>query len=189
MIRGDRQGRVHNDRAEKRRNQVLEDDAPSAEPEGARRLDEIPCARWTSTSALNDAGHREPFDGADGEEEEENVPAVPTVWSWSFGDSTASTAQNPSHTYSSAGTYTVTLTASNATGASIASQIVMVSQAARAPQPALRLSHPCQFQRSQPLSPTRPHRVPLRGRGTLAMAAQAQLSIPTTRILPQARSP
>lgn len=57
----------------------------------------------------------------------------PTVWSWSFGDSTASTAQNPSHTYSSAGTYTVTLTASNATGASIASQIVMVSQAGAGP--------------------------------------------------------
>lgn len=33
-----------------------------------------------------------------------------TSWSWSFGDSGSSTAQNPSHTYLSAGTYTVSLT-------------------------------------------------------------------------------
>ncbi len=40
----------------------------------------------------------------------------PTAWSWTFGDSNTSTAQNPSHTYSSAGTYTVALTATNAYG-------------------------------------------------------------------------
>ena len=38
------------------------------------------------------------------------------AWSWSFGDGGTSTAQNPSHTYTAAGTYTVTLTASNAYG-------------------------------------------------------------------------
>lgn len=37
----------------------------------------------------------------------------PTSWSWSFGDTTTSTSQNPSHTYNSAGTYTVSLTATN----------------------------------------------------------------------------
>jgi len=42
--------------------------------------------------------------------------AGPTSWSWSFGDSTTSTAQNPSHTYSSYGTYTVALTAYNSAG-------------------------------------------------------------------------
>ncbi|MGH7476746.1 MAG: PKD domain-containing protein [Longimicrobiales bacterium] len=31
-------------------------------------------------------------------------------WSWSFGDGATSTAQNPSHTYGSVGSYTVTLT-------------------------------------------------------------------------------
>ena len=41
----------------------------------------------------------------------------PTAWNWDFGDGTDSTDQNPVHTYTSAGTYTVTLTVSNADGA------------------------------------------------------------------------
>jgi serine protease len=40
----------------------------------------------------------------------------PTSWSWTFGDGGTSTAQNPSHTYTAAGTYTVSLTATNAYG-------------------------------------------------------------------------
>jgi len=40
----------------------------------------------------------------------------PTGWSWAFGDGGTSTAQNPSHVYQNAGTYTVTLTATNAYG-------------------------------------------------------------------------
>jgi PKD repeat protein len=40
----------------------------------------------------------------------------PTAWSWDFGDGGTSNARHPSHTYESAGTYTVTLTASNAAG-------------------------------------------------------------------------
>jgi PKD repeat protein len=35
---------------------------------------------------------------------------APYSYSWAFGDGSTSTAQNPSHTYSSAGTYTATLT-------------------------------------------------------------------------------
>ncbi|RXE56346.1 hypothetical protein ABH15_09570 [Methanoculleus taiwanensis] len=34
----------------------------------------------------------------------------PTGWSWSFGDGAASTEQNPVHTYTAAGSYTVNLT-------------------------------------------------------------------------------
>jgi len=41
---------------------------------------------------------------------------VPTVWSWSFGDGGTSTAQNPSHAYQAAGSYTVALTAGNSSG-------------------------------------------------------------------------
>ena len=41
---------------------------------------------------------------------------VPTSWSWDFGDTGTSTEQHPSHTYTSPGLYTVTLTATNAQG-------------------------------------------------------------------------
>lgn len=40
----------------------------------------------------------------------------PTSWSWDFGDGNNSTQQNPSHTYTAPGVYTVSLTASNADG-------------------------------------------------------------------------
>lgn len=42
----------------------------------------------------------------------------PIAWSWDFGDSNASALQNPTHAYVAGGTYTVTLTATNAIGAS-----------------------------------------------------------------------
>ncbi len=41
---------------------------------------------------------------------------TPTSWSWTFGDGGISSLQNPTHVYSSAGTYTVSLIASNAYG-------------------------------------------------------------------------
>lgn len=41
---------------------------------------------------------------------------TPTFWSWSFGDGGTSPVQNPSHQYTSAGTYTISLTAANAAG-------------------------------------------------------------------------
>ncbi|MEA3310681.1 MAG: PKD domain-containing protein, partial [candidate division WOR-3 bacterium] len=40
----------------------------------------------------------------------------PTSWSWSFGDGGSSADQNPQHAYNTAGTYTVSLTATNADG-------------------------------------------------------------------------
>jgi len=43
---------------------------------------------------------------------------TPTAWNWSFGDGTYSTDTNPSHTYTSIGSYTVILNATNATPAS-----------------------------------------------------------------------
>jgi PKD repeat protein len=40
----------------------------------------------------------------------------PTTWVWDFGDGSTSTEQSPSHTYNTAGTYTVSLTATNDAG-------------------------------------------------------------------------
>lgn len=40
----------------------------------------------------------------------------PTSWAWDFGDGGTSTLQNPSHVYASAGTYSVTLKATNSGG-------------------------------------------------------------------------
>jgi PKD repeat protein len=40
----------------------------------------------------------------------------PTSWLWDFGDGNTSTNQNPNHTYSTVGTYNVSLNASNALG-------------------------------------------------------------------------
>ncbi len=39
-----------------------------------------------------------------------------TAWSWTFGDGSKSTEQSPVHTYAAAGTYTVNLTVTNASG-------------------------------------------------------------------------
>jgi PKD repeat protein len=46
----------------------------------------------------------------------DNSTGAPTSWAWTFGDGGTSTAQNPSHVYTIAGTYSVTLTATNAVG-------------------------------------------------------------------------
>ena len=40
----------------------------------------------------------------------------PTSWEWDFGDTNTSDEQDPTHTYTSGGTYTVTLTVSNDDG-------------------------------------------------------------------------
>lgn len=42
--------------------------------------------------------------------------SAPTSWAWDFGDGGTSTQQNPSHTYTASGKYTVKLTATNANG-------------------------------------------------------------------------
>ncbi|NIG56389.1 PKD domain-containing protein [Chitinophaga sp. Cy-1792] len=44
------------------------------------------------------------------------IPATGATWFWTFGDGTTSSQQNPTHTYSQAGTYTVTLSITTANG-------------------------------------------------------------------------
>lgn len=59
------------------------------------------------------------------------------AWTWTFGDGTASsTTRSPSHTFTAAGTYAVTLTAQDDKGVSASvSQLVTVSAPTTAPPP------------------------------------------------------
>jgi PKD repeat protein len=52
---------------------------------------------------------------------------TPTSWRWAFGDGASSTAEDPSYTFNGAGTYGVTLTASNSAGSSTKTTSITVS--------------------------------------------------------------
>ncbi len=56
-----------------------------------------------------------------------NSSSNANTYSWNFGDNTSSTEANPTHTYANDGTYTVTLTATNACGTSTLQQIVTIT--------------------------------------------------------------
>jgi YVTN family beta-propeller protein len=51
----------------------------------------------------------------------------PTSWLWSFGDGITSTQQHPTHTFTSAGSYTVWLTTTNTCGSNVTSDTVIVN--------------------------------------------------------------
>ncbi|MCK9307848.1 MAG: PKD domain-containing protein, partial [Methanoculleus sp.] len=55
---------------------------------------------------------------------------TPTSWAWTFGDGASSAEQDPVHTYTAPGTYTVNLTAANAAGSDSATQTITVTEAA-----------------------------------------------------------
>ncbi len=55
----------------------------------------------------------------------------PSSWSWNFGDGATSAEENPSHTYTKAGSFTVTLTASNAYGSDTATKAGYVTAGAK----------------------------------------------------------
>jgi YVTN family beta-propeller protein len=55
----------------------------------------------------------------------------PNSWFWNFGDGANSTDQNPTHTYSAAGTYTVNLTVSNGNGSESKLATINVLKAAK----------------------------------------------------------
>ena len=58
---------------------------------------------------------------------------APTSWLWNFGDGGTSSAQNPSHTYTTAGKYTVSLKATNAGGSDTEQKINHVTIAFATP--------------------------------------------------------
>ncbi len=60
----------------------------------------------------------------------------PTSWNWVFGDGSTSTQQNPDHTYSKAGKYTISLTARNAAGSNMVTRSGYISVGAPLRTPA-----------------------------------------------------
>jgi PKD repeat protein len=63
----------------------------------------------------------------------DHSPSKPTSWLWDFGDGTTSTAQDPLHSFTTAGTYSVTLQATNTFGSSPVSPPQSITVAAPAP--------------------------------------------------------
>lgn len=63
----------------------------------------------------------------------------PTSWLWTFGDGTSSTEQNPVHTYTTAGTHTVTLTASHPYDSDTETKTAYITVAVLQPFPGLTL--------------------------------------------------
>ena len=58
---------------------------------------------------------------------------VPTAWIWDFGDGSTSTVARPTHTYTTQGVYTVTLTVTNAQGTASTTQTDLVNVAQNPP--------------------------------------------------------
>ena len=75
-------------------------------------LPEIPIAGFSATSTSGEVPLTIAFTDT-------SVGAIDS-YAWTFGDGATSSAQNPSHLYTTAGTYTVTLTVSNAGGSDTA---------------------------------------------------------------------
>ncbi|MBN2238680.1 MAG: Ig-like domain-containing protein [Dehalococcoidales bacterium] len=72
-------------------------------------VSDVPVADFTATPTSGDAPHYVEFS--------DTSSGNPYEWLWDFGDGTTSTEQNPSHTYSTPGNYTVSLTAMKVIGA------------------------------------------------------------------------
>jgi PKD repeat protein len=58
---------------------------------------------------------------------------TPTSWVWSFGDGASSTEENPAHTYTTAGSYTITLTVANAGGSRSTTETGYITTSAEKP--------------------------------------------------------
>jgi len=72
------------------------------------------------------------------------VQAAGFTYSWNFGDGGTSTVANPSHTFGSAGTYTVTVTAKDEYGKTGTASLTMVVGKANSPATTYSLTSPTQ---------------------------------------------
>ncbi len=58
----------------------------------------------------------------------------PTSWYWDFGDASNATVQNPTHIYTTAGNYTVSLTAANSAGSDTITRVDCINVSWHAPE-------------------------------------------------------
>jgi PKD repeat protein len=92
---------------------------------GGGGTNQPPTAAFTSSCSALSCGFTSTSSDPDG---------TIAAYAWNFGDGTTSTAQNPSHTYGAAGSYTVTLTVTDNQGATgTVSHSVTVSQGNQSP--------------------------------------------------------
>ena len=94
-------------------------------------VSEMPTADFTSDGTSGDAPLTVSFT--------DQSIGNPTSWSWNFGDGNTSTAQNPSHTYTAAGTYDVSLTATNEAGSDTMTKMAYI-EVSQAPAPTSQFS-------------------------------------------------
>lgn len=78
-----------------------------------------PTASFTATPASGKAPLKVSF--------KDSSTNAPSKWQWDFGDGSTSTSQSPTHTYDKPGTYTATLTVTNAAGSDTATNPVIVT--------------------------------------------------------------
>ena len=96
----------------------------SASKNASKTIDVLPSSAlaasfsYSPTSPL--AGHLVQFT--------DTSTGMPTSWQWDFGDSSTSTAQNPSHTYTALGSYLVTLAIRAESNSNSTSQTIAVRQ-------------------------------------------------------------
>ena len=79
-----------------------------------------PNASFTATPTSGDARLTVQFTDT-------STGGTPTSWSWNFGDGSTSTGQNPTHIFNRGGVFTVTLTATNATGSSTVTRTGLIT--------------------------------------------------------------
>jgi PKD repeat protein len=90
-------------------------------------ISQTPIASFTSNVASGNVPLSVDFD--------DTSTGTPTSWSWDFGDGATSTAQNPTHTYSIAGNYAVTLKATNNAGSNTVTNEITMTNPPPTPTP------------------------------------------------------
>jgi len=73
--------------------------------------DNLPIANFTATPSFGNVPLTVQFN--------DTSTGTPTNWNWSFGDGALSTVQNPVHTYTTAGNYSVSLNVTNTDGSNL----------------------------------------------------------------------